>query len=91
MRFREGAVAEFLKVFYESGDLIRGFEGCHYLELLHDINDPQTYFTISLWESESALQGYRRSDLFQSTWALTKPLFAEKAVAWSTHSEVLLK
>ena len=40
-------------------------------------------FTISHWDSEAALELYRQSELFKFTWAKTKPLFEEKAQAWS--------
>jgi heme-degrading monooxygenase HmoA len=40
-------------------------------------------FTLSIWDDETALEAYRQSELFQTTWAKTKVLFAEKAEAWS--------
>ncbi len=62
---------------------IRAFEGCLHLELLRDINRPNIFFTLSFWENESALEQYRQSSLFQTTWENTKVLFAERAEAWS--------
>jgi heme-degrading monooxygenase HmoA len=39
--------------------------------------------TYSLWESTDALEAYRQSELFRTTWSATKLLFAERAVAFS--------
>jgi heme-degrading monooxygenase HmoA len=51
--------------------------------LLRFTDDPRVLFTLSIWENPEALEAYRRSELFQNTWAKTKALFAEKAEAWS--------
>ena len=40
--------------------------------------------TYSHWESESALNQYRDSELFKSVWAFTKTLFSDKPVAFSS-------
>jgi quinol monooxygenase YgiN len=41
--------------------------------------------THSHWKSEEALEQYRNSDLFQSTWSTVKPLFAARPEAHSYH------
>lgn len=79
-------VAEFLANFEEQKANIRAFEGVNHLELLNDKNNPNIYFTYSKWESEQHLENYRNSDLFKGIWAVTKPMFAAKAEAWSTES-----
>ncbi|MCW5922952.1 MAG: antibiotic biosynthesis monooxygenase [Saprospiraceae bacterium] len=84
MTFREEAVEVFLRdVFEHSKNRIRAFPGCLHMELLRQTNAPNVLFTLSIWEDEAALETYRQSDLFQTTWAKTKILFAEKAEAWS--------
>ncbi|UKJ06027.1 putative quinol monooxygenase [Solitalea lacus] len=83
MTFEPSKVEEFLEIFEESKLLIRGFEGCKHLELLNDVNESNRFFTLSFWDSEADLESYRQSELFKSTWAKTKPLFNEKAEAWS--------
>jgi hypothetical protein len=83
MTFREDAVARFLNIFEESKDQISAFDGCLHLELLRSIDRPNLLFTLSHWENEQALEAYRQSGLFKSTWKKTKALFAEKAEAWS--------
>ncbi len=41
------------------------------------------FFTFSVWTSAEHLDAYRNSELFRTTWARTKALFAEKPQAWS--------
>lgn len=62
---------------------IRNFEGCQHAELLIHKKNDGIVFTYSLWETEEQLEAYRKSELFKSTWALVKPLFASKAEAWT--------
>ncbi len=83
MTFRPDGVAPFLDLFAASRPLIRAFPGCRHLELWRDADQPEVFCTYSHWESEAALEAYRQSELFRSTWARTKPLFAAKAQAFS--------
>ena len=48
------------------------------------------FFTYSYWNSENDLNEYRNSELFAKVWAETKPMFAEKAQAWSVACKVEL-
>ena len=85
MTFREDAVETFVsEVFEPSKAQIRAFPGCRHMELLRQTNAPNTLFTLSHWDDETALNAYRASELFAQTWKKTKALFAEKAEAWST-------
>ena len=90
MQFRKKAVPEFLEIFRESCEAIRSFDGCHALELLQDTASQGTYFTLSIWRDQEALDAYRRSELFGATWKRTKRLFRKKARAWSTTSYISL-
>ena len=83
MTFQADTVADFLGIFARSREKIRAFPGCHHLDLLRDLDNPNVRMTYSLWESVDALEAYRQSDLFRTTWAATKVLFAERAVAFS--------
>ncbi len=84
MTFREDAVETFLnEVFEHSKNRIRAFPGCRHMELLRQKNKPNVLFTLSFWDDETALEAYRQSELFKTTWAKTKVLFAEKAEAWT--------
>lgn len=84
LTFRPELVPEFMLVFEQSKHHIRAFEGCKSMMLLRDATQPNVLFTLSEWDDLEALESYRKSDLFQSTWAKTKVLFAEKPSAWST-------
>lgn len=83
MTFQEDKLDAFHAIFDESKRHIRAFPGNHYLELLRDPDQPNVRMTYSLWESADALDAYRRSDLFRRTWASTKALFSERAIAFS--------
>jgi quinol monooxygenase YgiN len=83
MTFRPEAVGEFEAIFNDSKARIRAFPGCLHLELLRDLDQPHVFCTYSHWDGPGALEAYRQSELFKSTWAKTKALFAEKAVAFS--------
>ena len=62
---------------------IAAMPGCNGVRLLQDIADPCVFFTHSEWESEAALNAYRESPLFITTWAVVKTWFSERATAWS--------
>jgi quinol monooxygenase YgiN len=85
LTFRADKTEDFVEIFNNSKNFIRNTEGCLHLELLNDIANPHIFFTLSFWENEAALKAYRQSDLFKTTWAKTKILFADKPDAWSTH------
>ena len=83
MTFQPDHVKDFLEIFDESKRDIRRCPGNLGLQLLRGTAVTNVLFTLSDWESEAALEDYRKSDLFKSTWARTKPLFLEKAEAHS--------
>lgn len=85
MTFRAEDVSTFQAVFAEAKDHIRAFPGCTHLRLWQDQTDERIFFTYSHWSGPEALEQYRHSDLFKTTWAKTKPLFAERAQAWSVN------
>jgi heme-degrading monooxygenase HmoA len=84
MTFQEDKIEDFLEIFNRSKQYIRAFDGCQHLELLRDKNTPNILMTYSYWNSEKHLNIYRDSELFKSTWAATKVLFADKPVAFSS-------
>lgn len=90
MTFREGEVENFLQLFNERKELIRGFEGCKHLELWQDAHATNVYFTYSHWDSEQHLNHYRFSELFKDTWAKTKALFEKKPQAWSVTQKMVV-
>jgi quinol monooxygenase YgiN len=90
MIFQEDKVADFLKIFDESKAQIRAMEGCRYLELMRDVNQPSVFMTHSHWVSEDDLNNYRDSELFKRVWSETKVLFADKPMAFSVESVVVV-
>ncbi|GCD78287.1 antibiotic biosynthesis monooxygenase [Thermaurantimonas aggregans] len=83
MTFRPETVTEFLTIFEQSKEKIRQQPGCHSLKLVNDKENSNVFFTISEWEHQDFLEQYRRSELFNTVWAATKALFADKPEAWS--------
>jgi heme-degrading monooxygenase HmoA len=84
LTFQPDKIADFKKIFETSKDKIRAMDGCLHLELLQDANKPNIFFTLSYWNTAGSLNLYRHSDLFETTWAKTKILFADKPEAWTT-------
>jgi heme-degrading monooxygenase HmoA len=83
MTFNEGFEEKFLDIFNNSCDEIRASEGCEGLILYRDEHNTSIFFTYSFWNSHDALNNYRESMLFKTTWAATKVLFADKPEAYS--------
>ena len=76
MTFHPDRLEEFRALFEEASAQIRAFPGCCLLELWEDVRFPNILTTFSHWENKEALANYRQSELFETTWAMTKPLFA---------------
>lgn len=91
MSFAEENIDTFLENFHKNKNDIRNFDGCRFLELYRDKNNPNIFFTYSYWEKESDLENYRHSELFKNVWAKTKPLFNDKPQAWSVDKLVSLE
>ncbi len=83
MTFKPESVQAFKEIFYASQKLICSFDGCNRVDLMMDLNNECVFFTLSYWDSDEDLNSYRQSYLFKNTWSKVKPLFSEKAEAWS--------
>jgi quinol monooxygenase YgiN len=83
MEFMDDKVESFIKLFHTNKEKIIAFDGCQSVDLLRDVNDKNIFFTYSIWDSESFLNHYRQSETFRNIWSKTKPLFCNKAKAWS--------
>ena len=62
---------------------IIGFKGCLSVDLLQEKNNSSVFFTYSKWDSLKSIEEYRNSILFKGIWSSVKPLFSQKAQAWS--------
>ena len=84
MHLRPETEALFLDIFELAKNEIRSQKGCMGIELLRsELDGKVSLWTISSWQSERDLESYRSSPLFQKTCKAVKPLFAERANAWS--------
>jgi len=83
LTFRKNNIENFLKLFDEKKSLIRNYPGCEHLELCQDTKDSRIFFTYSVWNLESSLENYRKSELFKSTWEFAKQLFDHPPEAWT--------
>ncbi len=92
MTFAPARLGDFLDLFADAQPRIAAAPGCRHLELWQDARFPNVLTTFSRWDSADALEAYRHSDLFKTTWARTTPLFAappvaHSSVAWSPDGE----
>ncbi len=90
MDFEGKKIESFLENFENVKSKIRNYPGCLFLELYKDKNSMTVFFTYSRWEDEQSLEAYRKSDLFREVWSITKPMFRNKAEAWSVDTLVCL-
>lgn len=83
LSFKEDKIDDFINIFNTHHSLIEGFSGCFSVKLKRDFYQPNIFYTVSEWESQEALDQYRKSELFVSTWDKTKVLFNDKPQAYS--------
>jgi autoinducer 2-degrading protein len=84
MKIKPEAEALFLDIFEDAKNEIRSRPGCMGIELLRSSNDAEIIlWTLSSWHTIDDLESYRASTLFQTTWSNVKPLFSDKALAWT--------
>ena len=71
----------------KSSPRVRQFPGCLSLQIVNDIADPTSFFTLSTWRDTDALEAYRASPLFVEIWPRIKAFLREAAWA-STCQEI---
>ena len=64
--------------------------GCQEVRLLQNTKYENVLFTISKWESEAALNAYRKTTFFKETWANTSAKFCALPQAWTLNELELL-
>lgn len=74
---------DFKKIYLSSANTIRSFSGCRSVEVYQKSDTPEIVFTYSKWDTEDDLNAYRNSNFFNDVWKSVKPLFLQKAEAWS--------
>jgi quinol monooxygenase YgiN len=90
MQFHSNSVNEFKETFSLAEEKIRNFAGCYALKIMQDENNPLIYSTISIWENEEALEVYRKSNLFKTTWEAAKKGFSGKPIAFTLTGDIRL-
>ena len=91
MSFHEENIPAFMENFELMKTHIRNAPGNRFLELYQAKKNPCILFTYSYWETESDLENYRNSALFDEVWTFTKKLFNDKPEAWSVDKLVTLE
>jgi autoinducer 2-degrading protein len=86
LNFQPDKVDEFLEIFNQNKQVLANSDGCICLEIFESTSDIDTYFTISNWQSVEHLERYRQSELFKYIWSKVKPLFNNKAQAWTLNT-----
>ena len=76
-------IEKFTTLFSNHKGEITDFKGCINVELFQQDNNGSVFFTHSKWDSLNAIEQYRNSITFKTIWSSVKPLFSEKAQAWS--------
>jgi hypothetical protein len=83
LTIKEECIELFHHFFVQHHEIIKKSNGCIDVNLLQSIHSKHIFFTYSNWNSADDLENYRSSDTFKNIWAKVKPMFAEKAEAWS--------
>jgi len=76
----------FAAFFEGEAEGIRRVPGCLSVRAFRDRDEPNRFFTQSVWESPEALEAYRASEFFRNNWRTVKAWFAAAPVAWSTET-----
>lgn len=79
-------IATFQSIFEANNAKIGQFPGCKLVKGYQSISEKNIFFTYSIWDSEDALNAYRKSELFGSIWPKTKSLFLAPAEAHTVES-----
>lgn len=83
LHLKPGCNTAFTEIFIRTRHYIEQCEGNVSVSLQQDIHQPNIMYTLSKWESEAALEQYRNSDTFITTWKEVKTLLQEKTEATS--------
>ena len=73
---------------HDSAPRVRNVPGCLSLQIVNDVADSTSFFTISTWRDVDALEAYRTSPLFEQVWPRIKAFLREPARA-STCEEIV--
>jgi quinol monooxygenase YgiN len=83
MTFQQNRADDFLEFISGIRHQIRNFPGCEHLDIFREIEKGNIFISTSHWKSTEALNQYRKSALFKTTWSRVREWFSEKPRAWS--------
>lgn len=83
MSIKNDCFTSFEVAFDQVREAIAAFDGCLEVRMLKGLDNPGIYTTVSKWTGRKALEHYRESELFRSTWSTVKPMFSGRAHAES--------
>jgi quinol monooxygenase YgiN len=86
LSFETGHIESFKKIFAETKEGIRAFEGCIEVNAFQQLGHPSVFFTVSKWNSEADLENYRNSEFFTKVWSITRQGFNAKPEAWTLNN-----
>ncbi len=72
---------DFLSAVTEVFETVASSAGCLGIEILSSAEKPDTFLSLSRWESEAALEAYRNDTVFGTLWSTIKPWFSTPAEA----------
>ncbi len=78
-------LAAFRLLLQESSPRVRGVPGCLSLQIVADVDDPTSFYTLSTWRNVADLEAYRTGPLFANIWPRVKALLRERA--WASTCE----
>lgn len=91
LQFKKEDLEEALSKLSGIAPTVRSMEGCQFLEIGVRSRDKGLVVTYSYWDDVDYLNAYRTSEEFKEFWSSIKPLFAEKAEAWSLERVVRME
>ncbi len=83
LEFQEAFIQDFKFVYEKHLVYMKSLPSCQSLDFYNERGNPHIFFTISVWESEEALDNYRSSEYFRDIWGRIKPWFQAKPQAWT--------
>ena len=78
-KIKAGQWEDYEKAYKKATDLMRDFDGLEDRYLVQDLADPDAGFSITLWDSEEHMRGYRDTKIYkEQVLPLIEPFFVDK-------------
>lgn len=86
MKIKEHCLADFQQLMLTLNNEIRCVDGCKHLEVLNDKADNLTIFSMAIWESEKAIDKYKKTDLYKTVWKQLNEYIAGEPHIWTVEN-----